>query len=155
MDVDGPDDGDDRAARIEDLLAPFERVRTTREAPPPPPPASARLPDAPPEAPTGDAVKASARPAVPPQPSAPPAEAVTPAETEVPTPEETTAAPRPAADDAPPRGDRSRATATRRAVGAVDLTPGPGAGRPFVVLAPPALYDGTTWPLSTPDAADE
>lgn len=141
VDVDGPDDGDDRAARIEDLLAPFERVRTPREAPPPPPPASARLPDAPPEAPTGDAVKASARPAVPPQPSA---EAVTPAETEVPTPEETTAAPRPAADDAPPRGDRSRATAARRAVGAVDLPPGPGAGRPFVVLAPPALYDGTT-----------
>lgn len=135
---DGPGDVDERAARIEDLLAPFERARTPREAPPPPPPASARLPDAPPEVPAGDAVEAPARPAVPPQPSAPPAE------TEVPVPEETTAVPRPAPDDAAPRGDRSRATAARRAVGSVDLTPGPGAGRPFVVFAPPALYDDTT-----------
>ncbi|MEV0122952.1 hypothetical protein AB0I16_15635 [Streptomyces sp. NPDC050703] len=109
------DRADDVAERIEDLLAPFERARAPREAVPPPPPASARLPDAPPGATA--------------EPSAPPAE------TEVPE-----AAP----DDAPPRGDRSRATAARRAVGAVDPAPGPGAGRPFIVFAPPALYDDTT-----------
>ncbi|WP_223280962.1 hypothetical protein [Streptomyces antnestii] len=32
----------------------------------------------------------------------------------------------------------------RRPVGAVDLTPGPGAGRPFVVFARPASYDDST-----------
>ncbi|MEV8316992.1 hypothetical protein AB0Q95_22765 [Streptomyces sp. NPDC059900] len=37
-----------------------------------------------------------------------------------------------------------RTTAARRAVGAVDLTPGPGAGRPFVKFARPALYDDST-----------
>ncbi|MFD0553841.1 hypothetical protein ACFQ0X_35330 [Streptomyces rectiviolaceus] len=37
-----------------------------------------------------------------------------------------------------------RTTASRRAVGAVDLTPGPGAGRPFVSFARPALYDDST-----------
>lgn len=37
-----------------------------------------------------------------------------------------------------------RTAAARRAVGAVDLTPGPDTGRPFVVLARPALYDDTT-----------
>ncbi|MFF3644747.1 hypothetical protein [Streptomyces sp. NPDC002564] len=37
-----------------------------------------------------------------------------------------------------------RTTAARRQVGAVDLTPGPGAGRPFVSFARPAMYDDTT-----------
>ncbi|MFE6404122.1 hypothetical protein [Streptomyces alboflavus] len=37
-----------------------------------------------------------------------------------------------------------RTAAARRAVGAVDLTPGPDTGRPFVFLARPALYDDTT-----------
>ncbi|CAM5552289.1 hypothetical protein SALBM135S_04414 [Streptomyces alboniger] len=87
-------------------------------------------------------------------------EASAPAAVEPGAPEETTARPRPVPDDVPPPGgeppnrpaeaqapsrtDGPRATAARRAVGAVDLTPGPGAGRPFVVLAPPALYDDTT-----------
>nr|WP_246260412.1 hypothetical protein [Streptomyces typhae] len=38
----------------------------------------------------------------------------------------------------------ARAFGRRRAVGAVDLTPGPGTGRPFVFLARPTLYDDTT-----------
>ncbi|MGW6316067.1 hypothetical protein, partial [Streptomyces sp. NPDC055099] len=37
-----------------------------------------------------------------------------------------------------------RTAAARRAVGAVDLTPGPGAGRPFVSFARPAMYDDST-----------
>ncbi|MFD6432905.1 hypothetical protein [Streptomyces venezuelae] len=38
----------------------------------------------------------------------------------------------------------ARAVAARRAVGAVDLSPGPGAGRPFVSFARPAMYDDST-----------
>ncbi|GAA1884410.1 hypothetical protein GCM10009837_02410 [Streptomyces durmitorensis] len=45
---------------------------------------------------------------------------------------------------APPPAHSPRTTAARRAVGAVDLTPGPGAGRPFVAFARPALYDDST-----------
>ncbi|MFJ2772436.1 hypothetical protein [Streptomyces sp. NPDC087300] len=66
-------------------------------------------------------------------------------------PEEATARLRPVteelADPVPaPRtgGERARASAARRAVGAVDLTPGPDAGRPFVSFARPALYDDST-----------
>ncbi|MFG2647611.1 hypothetical protein [Streptomyces sp. NPDC048436] len=44
----------------------------------------------------------------------------------------------------PPPALSPRTTAARRAVGAVDLTPGPGAGRPFVSFARPALYDDST-----------
>ncbi|MET9546191.1 hypothetical protein ABZY36_12885 [Streptomyces sp. NPDC006627] len=47
-------------------------------------------------------------------------------------PEQTTTRPRPTADDAPP------------VKGTVALTPGPGAGRPFVSFARPALYDDDT-----------
>ncbi|MCI3901442.1 hypothetical protein [Streptomyces spectabilis] len=39
---------------------------------------------------------------------------------------------------------RSRASAARRARGAVDLSPRPDGHRPFVFLARPALYDDTT-----------
>lgn len=110
------------------------------------------------------------RPVVPPQPSAPPVPPVLPA---APTrtgsglppargvpPEETTTRLRPVTDElAPPAAaprttdvppaprtgeNRARATAARRAVGAVDLTPGPGTGRPFVSFARPAMYDDST-----------
>ncbi|MEU6995908.1 hypothetical protein ABZ953_35310 [Streptomyces sp. NPDC046465] len=93
-----PLDGDEdpgQAARIQDLLAPFEEARAAA----PPPPASARLPDTPP---------------VPPE------------------------------DRAPLVAAAPRTTAARRATGAVDLTPGPGAGRPFVFFARPAMYDDST-----------
>ncbi|WP_244177503.1 hypothetical protein, partial [Streptomyces atriruber] len=64
------------------------------------------------------------------------------------SPEETTARLRPVPGEAPERaggGEASaRATAARRAVGAVDLAPGPGAGRPFVSFARPAMYDDST-----------
>lgn len=43
-----------------------------------------------------------------------------------------------------PPAPTPRTAAARRAVGAVDLTPGPGAGRPFVSFARPALYDDST-----------
>ncbi|WP_367040137.1 hypothetical protein [Streptomyces sp. Je 1-332] len=43
-----------------------------------------------------------------------------------------------------PKPMSPRTAAARRAVGAVDLTPGPGAGRPFVSFARPALYDDST-----------
>ncbi|MGW5863788.1 hypothetical protein ACWFRJ_16675 [Streptomyces sp. NPDC055239] len=54
--------------------------------------------------------------------------------------------PKPISTPAPaPTPTRSpRTTAARRAVGAVDLTPGPGAGRPFVSFARPPLYDDST-----------
>lgn len=54
--------------------------------------------------------------------------------------------PKPTATPPPPTPPSSspRTTAARRAVGAVDLTPGPGAGRPFVSFARPALYDDST-----------
>ncbi|QKW05605.1 hypothetical protein HUT18_03660 [Streptomyces sp. NA04227] len=45
----------------------------------------------------------------------------------------------PAAPAAP--ADSARSKAERRARGAVDLTPGPGAGRPFVTFAAPDTYD--------------
>ena len=51
------------------------------------------------------------------------------------------AAPPAAAEQAP--GAPSGAGA-RRAVGAVDLTPGPGTGRPFVPATRPAVYDDNT-----------
>ncbi|MCX4668526.1 hypothetical protein OG453_17885 [Streptomyces sp. NBC_01381] len=134
-------------------------------ASPPPPPASARFPDAPPpSATTGTpgttrirepeqepALAApAAPPAVPPQPPVPPrlAETGTGAE-----PVNETAAdaadyrlpppvpPKPAAVSEAPS---PRTAAARRAVGAVDLTPGPGAGRPFVTFARPVLYDDST-----------
>ncbi|MEV6754353.1 hypothetical protein [Streptomyces sp. NPDC051214] len=44
----------------------------------------------------------------------------------------------------PPPAPSPRTAAARRAVGAVDLTPGPGAGRPFVSFARPAMYDDST-----------
>ncbi|ATL26419.1 hypothetical protein [Streptomyces formicae] len=54
-------------------------------------------------------------------------------------------APRTGESPTPRTGEnRPRATAARRAVGAVDLTPGPGTGRPFVSFARPALYDDST-----------
>ncbi|MFE0173077.1 hypothetical protein ACFWZ2_12215 [Streptomyces sp. NPDC059002] len=107
------------------------------------------------------------RPVVPPQPSAPPVPPVLPAAARrsgsgLPLapgmpPEETTARLRPVTDEsAPPAAaprtadvphpgeGKPRSTAARRAVGAVDLTPGPGAGRPFVSFARPALYDDST-----------
>ncbi|WP_343298498.1 hypothetical protein [Streptomyces sp. SID335] len=54
---------------------------------------------------------------------------------------------RPVPDESTTRrdgGTSTRATAARRAVGAVDLSPGPDAGRPFVSFARPAVYDDTT-----------
>ncbi|WP_317850442.1 hypothetical protein [Streptomyces venezuelae] len=54
--------------------------------------------------------------------------------------EETTTRLRPVPDES----HDPRAVAARRAVGAVDLSPGPGAGRPFVAFARPAVYDDTT-----------
>ncbi|MFG2499016.1 hypothetical protein ACGFSB_12505 [Streptomyces sp. NPDC048441] len=62
-----------------------------------------------------------------PAPASEPAEPAEPADRAIPAP---TASP--------------RTTAARRAVGAVDLTPGPGSGRPFVSFARPALYDDST-----------
>ncbi|MEV2254641.1 hypothetical protein AB0I94_29415 [Streptomyces sp. NPDC050147] len=66
-------------------------------------------------------------------PAAPPAHAhrLTPKPVSTATPPHTTAA-------------SPRTAAARRAVGAVDLTPGPGAGGPFVSFARPALYDDST-----------
>ncbi|MFF1380133.1 hypothetical protein [Streptomyces sp. NPDC058308] len=102
------DDDEDpaQAARIQDLLAPFEQARATA----PPPPASARLPDTPPPV-ADDSGACEGR-----SPLA-------------------AAAPRTA-----PTGT----TAARRAAGAVDPAPGPGAGRPFVFFARPGLYDDST-----------
>ncbi|EPH45581.1 hypothetical protein ABT390_07510 [Streptomyces aurantiacus] len=215
--AEGADQGDDVGSMVEDLLAPFDRVRLPRPATddaatervpdtPPPPPASARLPDAPPSvAPSG-----TPRPAESGGPDAPvpvrpkrapstgaPAEGATPASNDPNSPAATAtsrtraakaqaqargaiaevpptappSAPRARADSAAPpprpgvpprpvgvprggagpeakggvRGFAERRTAAaRRAVGAVDLTPGPDTGRPFVFLARPALYDDTT-----------
>ncbi|MFF1733365.1 hypothetical protein [Streptomyces sp. NPDC058247] len=140
---------------------------------PPPPPASARFPDTPP-VPGAPAAPASGRPAHPgPLPPERPTETTTrlrpirdtaarnadgtpeprPAASSgaaVPrrpsTPprapgEQPTTVPRPAA---PPRIPGEPPAGTRRSVGAVDLTPGPGAGRPFMFSNRPASYDDST-----------
>ncbi|MEU1332353.1 hypothetical protein [Streptomyces sp. NPDC005865] len=125
-----------------------------------PPPASARLPDAPPApAESTPSIPPHARaerdaatdPAPPPAPASAPQIPGAPSASEAPpardglddaAPEETTARlrPIPGGVGADPVPARARA----RAVGAVDLTPGPGAGRPFVSFARPALYDDST-----------
>ncbi|MGH4030660.1 hypothetical protein ACQB60_17170 [Actinomycetota bacterium Odt1-20B] len=98
---------------------------------PPPPAASARFPDGPP---TGQVPLPPRRPsasAVPSQPSVPP-EAL---------PDEPLEAPAPEPDfELPPPERPTR----RRPVGSVDLTPGPGAGRPFVFTVRPPEYDDST-----------
>ncbi|MFD3477672.1 hypothetical protein [Streptomyces sp. NPDC058695] len=139
---------------------------------PPPPPASARFPDTPP-VPGAPAAPVPDRPAHPgPLPperpmetttrlrpirdtaaqspdGTPPAHPAVPPATAVPrrpaTPprapgEPHATVPRPAA---PPRIP-GEPPVGRRPVGAVDLTPGPGAGRPFVFFARPASYDDST-----------
>ncbi|MFC8127276.1 hypothetical protein [Streptomyces sp. NPDC057302] len=141
---------------------------------PPPPPASARFPDTPPPvADPGPSTAAPSRGDVPDVESAPggaefrllPPMPVTPpppgpaAATEAdpaplpglaPPPWSASAstsasAPAEPTDKVIPKPTASpRTTAARRAVGAVDLTPGPGAGRPFVAFARPALYDDST-----------
>ncbi|MFI2616536.1 hypothetical protein [Streptomyces sp. NPDC018584] len=107
--------------------APHGSASAATDAPPPPPPASARLPDAPPAA-TGSLrvldVDDTPEGTTGGPAGGPPAPDM--------APEQTTTRPRPTADDAPP------------VKGTVDLTPGPGAGRPFVSFARPALYDDTT-----------
>lgn len=67
-----------------------------------------------------------------------------PASAPVPVPLPVREARTPTAPPTPPRTASPRTAADRRAVGAVDLTPGPGAGRPFVSFARPALYDDST-----------
>ncbi|MFE6164706.1 hypothetical protein ACFQ7F_38015 [Streptomyces sp. NPDC056486] len=142
----------------------------TGPAPVLPPP----RPPAPPNYGVQDAVqdkesepRAADYPLRPPMPPVPPSE---PAATGISAPAPTPAAPTPAATarsasagtggpapEAPPTHAHAhtpkpistpapspRTTAARRAVGAVDLTPGPGAGRPFVSFARPALYDDST-----------
>ncbi|MFH8491383.1 hypothetical protein [Streptomyces longisporoflavus] len=102
------------------------------EASPPPPPASARFPDTPPPSAMAPAPAAAEdeRPAAdfPPRPPVPPATG------------DISGRPESESISAPAR----RTAAARRAVGAVDLTPGPGAGRPFVSFARPAMYDDST-----------
>ncbi|MGX1674777.1 hypothetical protein [Streptomyces sp. NPDC055400] len=127
---------------------------------PPPPPASARFPDTPP-VPGAPAAPVSDRPAHPgPLPPERPTETTTrlrpirdtAAQSPDGTPPRRPAAPprapgephvtvpRPAV---PPRIP-GEPPAGRRPVGAVDLTPGPGTGRPFVFFARPASYDDST-----------
>ncbi|MGW6397573.1 hypothetical protein [Streptomyces sp. NPDC055134] len=127
---------------------------------PPPPPASARFPDTPP-VPGAPATPVSDRPAHPgPLPPERPTETTTrlrpirdtaaqsPDGTPPPHPaavrrapgEPHATVPRPAA---PPRIP-GEPPVGRRPVGSVDLTPGPGAGRPFVFFARPASYDDST-----------
>ncbi|GGV47388.1 hypothetical protein GCM10010277_39670 [Streptomyces longisporoflavus] len=133
----------DRESLLGELLAPFDRVRKPEpvvssdvgvdaEASPPPPPASARFPDTPPPSAMTPAPAAAGgkRPAadVPPRPPVPPATGGI------------SGRPESESISAPAR----RTAAARRAVGAVDLTPGPGAGRPFVSFARPAMYDDST-----------
>ncbi len=50
----------------------------------------------------------------------------------------------PPEDTSDARHDATQDTGSRRAVGAVDLTPKPGSGRPFVFFARPAAYDDNT-----------
>ncbi len=132
---------------------------------PPPPPASARFPDTAP-VPGAPAAPASDRPAPAPRPGAGPLPPERPTETTTrlrpvrdtaaqsadgpPPPRPATpprvpgephaTVPRPAASPRIP----GETAAGRRPVGAVDLTPGPGAGRPFVFFARPASYDDST-----------
>ncbi|MFG2522550.1 hypothetical protein [Streptomyces sp. NPDC048527] len=140
---------------------------------PPPPPASARFPDTPP-VPGAPAAPASDRPAHPgplpperpaetttrlrpirdtaaqnadgtpePRPVAPPAAAVPHRPSTPPRApgEQHATVPRPAV---PPRIPGEPPAGTRRPVGAVDLTPGPGAGRPFAFSNRPDAYDDST-----------
>ncbi|MFE0104196.1 hypothetical protein [Streptomyces sp. NPDC059009] len=102
----------------------------TPTAPPPPAP-SARFPDGPPTGQVPLPPRRPRAPAVPSQPSAPP---------EAP-PDEAPEAPAPEPDfELPPPERPTR----RRPVGSVDLTPGPGAGRPFVFTVRPPEYDDST-----------
>jgi hypothetical protein len=55
-----------------------------------------------------------------------------------------TSAPRWAPGDAPGVAHSAATAAGRRSIGAVDLRPGPGAGRPFVFSARPESYDDST-----------
>lgn len=100
------------------------------------------------------------RPPMPPPPPVPPSGPEREGAARIPVPDVSTRAaapeappvhayartPKPMATPPPPAPPSSspRTTAARRAVGAVDLTPGPGAGRPFVSFARPALYDDST-----------
>ncbi|WAL94447.1 hypothetical protein [Streptomyces sp. Je 1-369] len=142
-----------RAALIHDLLAPFEKARAEREAsgatvPAPPPPASARLPDAPPppaEPPASTSTVTS--PLVPEaqQPRATGKSAVSQDPGPVlPGRPDKVPALRAVAGSSRAGTEAVRGTASRRAVGAVDLSPGPGAGRPFVAFARPAMDDDST-----------
>ncbi|WP_326713911.1 hypothetical protein OG758_37255 [Streptomyces sp. NBC_01474] len=138
---------------------------------PPPPPASARFPDTPPVpgAPASDRPAPATRPGAGPLPPERPTETTTRLrpirDTAVqspdgPPPPATPPAAAPRHPATPPRGPgEPHATVPRpaapprvpgeppvgrRPVGAVDLTPGPGAGRPFVFFARPASYDDST-----------
>ncbi|MGW0906525.1 hypothetical protein [Streptomyces sp. NPDC002853] len=118
------------------------RLRPPMPPVPPPDAATAGIPGQPPR-PAGEPVAGPADPAAASPPSAPPSarEARSPVAPPAPTHPHTS---EPISPPPPPPTPSPRTAAARRAVGAVDLTPGPGAGRPFVSFARPALYDDST-----------
>ncbi|MFD4633197.1 hypothetical protein ACFVYR_32805 [Streptomyces sp. NPDC058284] len=155
-------------ARAERETSTGHEASADRAAPgptaPPPPPASARLPDTPP-IPAGPPasgvhdpqpsstsgfpgppsalgpVPPAAPAATPPRPATPPPAPATSRPADAPSPPPEATAVRPA-----PRGARPVATTitSRRTAGAVDPKPVPGAGRPFVSFARPAMDDDST-----------
>ncbi|MGW6061742.1 hypothetical protein [Streptomyces sp. NPDC055189] len=166
----GTGEGDPESL-LGDLLAPFDRVRKPRAVvssdaagageSPPPPPASARFPDAPPPSamtrtgPAPEPVLPPPLPSAPPRlgdeqrtpdyplrPPMPPVPQSEPGAADISGRSASAEAAAPESISAP--APSRRTTAARRAVGAVDLTPGPGAGRPFVSFARPAMYDDST-----------
>ncbi|WP_371530198.1 hypothetical protein OG302_33545 [Streptomyces sp. NBC_01283] len=132
------------SARFPDTPPPSALIRTRARtpAPAPAPAPSPPLPPGPPHVEAPDARDAEDEqhgadyPLRPPMPPAPPSDPVA-ALISAPAPDPSTA-------PLPPPPPSPRTTAARRAVGAVDLTPGPGAGRPFVSFARPAMYDDST-----------
>ncbi|MFF1716616.1 hypothetical protein [Streptomyces sp. NPDC058268] len=136
------------SARFPDTPPPSAMTRTRARtsapapAPVPAPVPSPPLPPGPPHVDAPDAPDAEGEqhaadyPLRPPMPPVPPSEPVV-ARISVPAPDSSSA-------PLPPPPPSPRTTAARRAVGAIDLTPGPGAGRPFVSFARPAMYDDST-----------
>lgn len=148
------------SARFPDAPPPSAMTRTPAHiADPAPDPA--QPPPFPPGPPHVDAPDAEEerraeyllRPPMPPVPPPDPADTGIPGQPPQPASEPTSTtppapapahphAPKPISTPAPTPSPRT--AAARRAVGAVDLTPGPGAGRPFVSFARPAMYDDST-----------
>lgn len=116
-----------------------EQQRAAGHRPRPLRPLMPPVPPAPPVPPSGPEREGTARIPVPDASSRAAAPEAPPAHAYARTPKPMASPPPPA-----PPSSSPRTTAARRAVGAVDLTPGPGAGRPFVSFARPALYDDST-----------